>query len=398
MTQNGNAGQQGKRGAVMSRFVISGAVILILMFILAPPSAIAADQVYASVNDYGQNTTGSPHQFYPSAIVWGYDGSSWNNTGLGAIDAICSISLDRTNNVLYAAGATAGNGLVYKLENGSWTDMTGTLALENVSSLIQTNAGLFAAGYTASGDGRVYKYDSGWVDTGLTGVTNAGGFAADSSGALYVGGLDATGSYGVVEKYNGTHWSSAGLDVDTFGSIYALATDIAGNIYAGGNDTNYTNGLVYKLTGTSWDDTGLTGYTGVYSLATDGSGNVYAGGQDDLSGVGAVAKYNGSWTDLAIGIGMSNDTLEVNSLAVDASGKLYAGGETYDSYAFAYQYDGSWSQTGISDFDDTSSLTTGYSPSGGSSVPEPSAMVVSGLAIGLIGLIKRFRQVKGARA
>ena len=393
MNQKEREREKRKDGEVMKRFSVGvsgmiGVIVIIGMFCLAPPCAFAADQAYSSVNDYDAGTS----------QVYGYDGSGWSSTGLNAINEIYSVAWDRTNSIVYASGTTTGgNGLVYKRQSGTWTDISPTagLALANAYSVIKTQTGdLYTAGWSSSGDGRVYKNGgTGWVDTDLQNVMNAGSLAVDPSGNIYVGGKDATGAYGVVNKYSGGAWSLMNLGQNIFGEIYSLTVDSAGHVYVGGTDMDLTNGLVYKYDGT-WGDTGLTDYSSVYSLTADGSGNVYAGGETP-TGEGIVSKYSGSWTDLAITNGTSNDTLWVESVSVDSLGNLYAGGENYAGAPFIYENNGSWSDVGVPGASgEAYGLTTGFSPDGPSAVPEPFSMAVGGLAIGILELIKRSRRKK----
>jgi hypothetical protein len=273
---------------------------------------------------------------------------------------IYSTVTDHAGNVYTAGGFTDsfGEKAVYVFDNGSWSELGGSVAplhaKANIYSLAADPSGnIFAGGafYDASGHYYVAKWNgNSWSETGpSTSAQNFTGqifsLTSDKVGNIYAAGemIDSLGNY-YVSKFDGAQWHPLGTDSNSLranGIIYSIVSDANGNIYTAGHFTN-TSGKFYvaRWNGSNWSELGtgagaLNANDFINTLAIDARGNVYAAGNfKDSSGHQYVSKWDGSnWSELGTGAFALAANEMINTITIDAKGHLYAAGLFSDSTA-----------------------------------------------------------------
>lgn len=255
------------------------------------------------------------------------------------------------NNVPLAATA-AWNNYVFQ-KNG----------LFPVQIRADNSGNIYFTGYTFNNVGVVVKLNSlggiTWqkqiVDTGIATDCIVRNLAVDSSGNVIVVGYGSLAPfYSFIIKYdsNGTLQWQRQL-VETSGAAYGVITDSADAVYIGGVDSSGSNqyGYVakYNSSGTlQWQrklsDTSVGGFAYVQSLTKDSSNNIYAVGYGYNGSIyySTIVKYNSSGTiqwQRRYTISSAANA-GANDVAVDASNVYVVGTTGLNGYVLKYNSSG----------------------------------------------------------
>ncbi|MBP9702462.1 fibronectin type III domain-containing protein [Candidatus Woesebacteria bacterium] len=330
--------------------------------------------LFAGVSDAGGNTT-----------MWSHNGTSWTRMGGGGVNNSWGFfnlqsveTMTVSNGYLYAGtGVTvAGNALVWRFDGTSW-NMVGGNGLnsswavntyESVLSMVHYAGNLYVGLGTSANDAEVWRYNgSTWTQVGGDSLnsgwtTNFEGVYALAADSTYLyAALGNSTTDAEVWRYNGTVWSKIGGDGigSSWNTSYETAYSLGiynGNLIAGiGNST--TDAEVWSYNGSTWTKIGGDGVNSSWNtiyeqvnamIAYNGALVVGIGtGTDDAE----VWSYNGSaWTKIGgddVNSSWTAGTYEnVRSLVV-YNGDLYAavGDTAGDGEVWRYS-GGSWSQLG----------------------------------------------------
>ena len=296
-------------------------------------------------------------------FMWTYDGTSWTlmgggyvkkswgNYGIGSVNV-----MQKVGDYLYAGlGNSAGSALVWQFDGTTWQLIGGqginnswsAVTYEQVMSMASFQGKLIVGLGTSANDAEVWEWNgTSWAKIGgdsLNGGWTANFEEVDAMAAtdseLYVG-LGASTADGEVWRWNGTSWTKIGGDSLNGGwtNYVERVASIAihnGNIYAGlGSSTG--DGEIWEWNGTSWTKIGGDGVGGSWSTTTyqqiesmiSYDGKLYAG-LGNVTGAGTLWQWDGSaWTQIGgddINGSWTTGTYErVKTLAV-YNGDLYAG-------------------------------------------------------------------------
>lgn len=272
---------------------------------------------------YGTQSATGPYAGGQNALLVKYDSSGtaqWARTTTAGANASLfrAVTVDNAGNI-YAVGEQYGNGLYsYGTQN-----ITGTVASGN--------------------NGIIVKFDSTgaplWARTIAAGTSGSNffGIAADSSGNLYVAGLQNgngtytygtqncvgahTGSNAVVIKYDSSGtalWARTTATATNSSVFNSISVDSSGNIFAGGyqsgtgtfifgtqsatGSSTSNNPIIVKYTSTGtaqWAKTisAGSGNASYVSLKNDASGNVFAAGYQGGNGTYAYGLQTATGTN-----------------------------------------------------------------------------------------------------
>ncbi|HEV7454494.1 MAG TPA: LamG-like jellyroll fold domain-containing protein [Candidatus Saccharimonadales bacterium] len=317
--------------------------------------------------------------------VWTFTGATWTRIGGGGVNKSWGYfnlqdveSLVVAGDYLYAGtgNTVAGNALVWRFDGSSWQIMGGqginsswaALTYEDVMSLASYGGNLYAGLGTTANDAEVWKYN-GTIWTQIGGDSLNSGWTTNyeevysmiSFGGNLYAGLGNTATDADIYRWNGTTWTKIGGDGlnsswnTTYERVSAL-TVFGGQLYAGIGNT-VGDAEVYRWNGTTWTKIGGDGlnsswnlnYEQVESLSAY-NGKLYAGLGNSTADA-EVWEYNGTtWTQIG-GDGVNSSWLDgqyeqVRSMAT-YNGKLYAGlgnsagdGEVWELNS------GTWSRVG----------------------------------------------------
>jgi len=246
-------------------------------------------------------------------------------------------SVDTASGTYYTAGATAdgSSGTILKSTDGTnWTTQVSSGAKLNGISALDASV-VYAVG------------DSGTVQKTTNGGTNWSSQTTDSNYVLYgVNAVNATTAYAVgkngtegviLKTTDGTNWITTQTVADTPLNAISVAETDPNVAFAVGDGSV----IMQTTDGTTWIDAGFSGNGGgLNSVYAVSSTKAYAVGV-----IGSVARLNGgSWVDISSSIPTA-----------------------YQSYNF----------TGVSVF---------------VTVPEPSTIILSVLAVSVLAIIQRARR------
>jgi len=220
-----------------------------------------------------------------------FDGTTWNAVGttLTSMAALASSTfVDATDTVYVAAQTSGGAYTVYKnaataSSSTAWTTVGNTSFTGPTSSTIfglaltgDNNGHLYMAFRPTSGNGSnklmVIRYTSStnvWDTIGnqiSSGAADNMDIALNSTGKIYVAYHDAGASTNVVQKYDGTAWTTLGTYVNSGGGVYnslVISPTSGQPVLAYSTANTATSGTinVQKYTTTSLPVT-LTSFTG----------------------------------------------------------------------------------------------------------------------------------------
>lgn len=205
---------------------------------------------------------------------------------------------------------------------------------------IDGSANVYLSGFSSPSYLQIAKYDSAgsilWQRRLTSGA--ASGTAVDSSGNMYIAGVDNTGATkALTMKINSSAtilWQRRIASGSNLTYANSVSFDSSGNVYSCGywedSGTSKRYGFVVKYSSTGvlqWQRAlSSTGDIILYSSAVDSSGNVYIGGT--ANGNGCVLKYNSSgalqW-QRSISPGIN-----AISLTTDSKNNIYVSIDAYD--------------------------------------------------------------------
>ena len=323
-------------------------------------------KLYASL---GNNSPGD-------AVIWEYDGSTWQVVGGQGISGSWTVNTIETVNTMIAykgnlyvgLGFSAGDGDLWRYNGSTWTQVGGDAinlgggaswvgaAYENVHSLAVFNDKLYAGLGASAQDAEVWQYDGAttWTKIGGDGVGSSWAAAGNIEsvlsmvgyqGQLYAG-LGSSAGDGDVWRYNpgSNTWLQIGGDGLNSGwaggaieNVWALAVYDNQLVAGMGNTTGDAD--VWSYNGTIWAQLGGDGVNSGWGGASGFdrerirslvvyNGELYAAMGTD-TGDGEVWKHDGtSWTRVG-GSGL-NDSWAINTVEealtlATYKGKLYAG-------------------------------------------------------------------------
>ncbi len=311
-----------------------------------------------------------------NAMVWRFDGSTWQIVGGQGINGSWAAKtyenvlsmVSYGGNLYVGLGTTANDAEVWRWDGSTWLKIGGdslnngwTTNFEEVSSLATYGGNLYAGIGNSANDAEVWRWDgSTWLKIGGDSLNNGWttSFERVASMAVYGGnlyaGLGASANDAEVWSWNGSVWNKVGGDGvnSSWNTVYEQVESLMpynGELYAGlGNST--ADAEVWKYNGTTWTQIGGDGLNNGW---TDGqyeqtktlvvyNGKLYAGLGNSI-GDGEVWEFNsGNWSKIGgggINSGWAANIIEtVQSFSV-YKGKLYAGlGNTANSDAQIWSY------------------------------------------------------------
>ncbi len=294
-----------------------------------------------------------------------WDGANWSSAGAGfasgRVNALMTFD-PGTGRALYAGGsfhvAGGDNGnRIARWTGTSWaplgTGLTGG-ANTDVRALCEyddgtgnalyvggrfTTAGSVATSCIAKWDGSSWSSVGGGVAAGVsTRVEDLAVFDDGTGPKLYVAGSFATAGGNSIEgiaRWNGTSFSAVTPGA-TFGVVSALAGYDDGSgmqLYAAGTFSQiagFTTDCIARWNGTAWSAVGAAGPFSRFEtlrVFDDGTGaGLYAGG-NHLPGGSTIARWDGAWSPIAPGTGVSGSyTFALAEFDDGTIRALYAGG------------------------------------------------------------------------
>ena len=319
------------------------------------------------------------------ASLWTYDGSTWEWIGGGYVNkswggyGLQSVESTTTHKGKLYAGtgvSIAGNALVWEFDGSSWNliggqGINGSWApdiYENVFNLQSYRGNLYAGLGTSANDAEVWMYNgSVWSKVGGDGVNSSWGANYEAVNVLAVWGDDLYAGLGTsandaeVWKYDGSTWSKVGGDSlnSSWGANYESVISITvfqGNLYAG-LGTSANDAEVWKYDGSTWSKVGGdslnsswgANYEEVYIMRV--FDNKLTVGLGNSTGDGEIWQYDGTnWSQIGgdnINNSWADGTYEkVYSMAI-YNGRLYAGIGYTAGDGEVWEWDGTnWSQIG----------------------------------------------------
>lgn len=327
---------------------------------------VHGDKLYAGT---GISTAGN-------AMVWDFDGSTWNLVGGQGVNGSWAANTYETvtsmislRGALYVGlGITANDAEVWRYSGGTWTQIGGdslnsgwTTNFEEVNAMGVYNGQLAVGLGNSANDAEVWLWNgtawtkiggdslnSGWT-TNFERVVSM----ANYNGQLYAG-LGSSAGDAEVWRWNGTSWARVGGDAvnSSWNAVNYEQVDSMivynGRLYAG-LGTGTGDAQVWEYNGTSWTQIGGDDLNGSWTVALYErvrtmavyNGDLYAG-LGNTAGDGEVWRYNGSSWSMIGGDSMSsswtNAIEEVQSFS-PYKGKLYAGtGNTANADAMVWSY------------------------------------------------------------
>lgn len=331
--------------------------------------------VESSTTSDGKLYVGTGVTIAGSAMVWQFDGTSWQIIGgqgvrgSWAFDTYENVhTLQSFNGELYAGiGSSANDAEVWRYNGTSWTQVGGdslnggwTTNFEAVFSLTPFQGRLYAGLGASGNDAEVWSWDgSTWTKVGGDSLND--GWTTNFEivyamtvyeGQLYAG-LGNSRNDAEVWRFNGTAWTKIGGDGvsgswdSEFEEVYVMRI-YDGQLYAGlGRGTG--DAELWRYDGTDWEKIGGDAINGSWPDGTNErvrSMAIYNGslfvGLGDSAGDGEVWEYDGvNWTKIG-GNGLNSGwttTIENVGTLIDYRGKLYAGtGTTANADALVWSY------------------------------------------------------------
>ncbi len=299
--------------------------------------SMVGSTLFAGVSDAGGN-----------AYAWTYNGSSWTRMGGGGINNSWGFfnlqsveTMTVSNGYLYAGtGLTvAGNALVWRFDGSTWNmvggnglnSSWGVNTYESVLSMVHYAGNLYVGLGTGANDAEVWRWNgSTWTQVGGDSLnsgwtTNFEGVYALAADSTYLyAALGNSTTDAEVWRYNGTIWSKIGGDGvgSSWNTSYETAYSLAiynGALIAGiGNST--TDAEVWSYNGTTWSKIGGDGVSSSWNTSYEQ--------------INAMIVYNGA---LITGIGTGTDDAEVWSYNGTAWSKI--GGDDVSSSWTAGTYE-----------------------------------------------------------
>lgn len=342
-------------------------------------SGLKSAQTLARAGDYLY--AGTSGTAAGSALVWRFDGSTWNligGQGLNsswAADTYESVaSMTSYNGQLYVGiGTSTDEAEVWTWNGSTWSQMGGdslnsgwTTGYESVTALYVTNGKLYAGIGTDSNDGELWEWNgSAWLKTGGDGVASSWSLGLDlvknitSIGTTMYVGLGTGSADGEVWSYNGSTWTKIGGDGVNSSWTHYLVEDLEvynGQLYASTGYVSSGEGEVWLWNGSNaWTMVGGDGVNSSWADSTFESarslavynGQLYAG-LGNTSGDADVWAYDGStWTRIGGNnvVGSYGDVTHDDVWALESyKGKLYAAlGSSLNSDASIW----SWGNNGF---------------------------------------------------
>ncbi|MCW1907726.1 MAG: LamG domain-containing protein [Candidatus Saccharibacteria bacterium] len=313
---------------------------------------VSGDKLYAGT---GIATAGT-------ALVWEYDGSTWNLIGGQGVNSSWAAYTYETittmislgGNLYVGLGTTANDAEVWRWNGTTWTQIGGdslnsgwTTNYEEVTAMAIYNSQLVIGLGNSANDAEVWQWNgAAWtkiggdsLNSGWTTNFERVAAMANYNGQLYAG-LGSSAGDAEVWRWNGTSWARVGGDAvnSSWDAINYEHVDAMivynGRLYAG-LGTSTGDAQVWEYNGTAWTKMGgddlndswtVALYERVRTLVVY-NGDLYAG-LGNTAGDGEVWKYNGTtWSVVAgdsLNSSWTNAIEEVLSFS-PYKGKLYAG-------------------------------------------------------------------------
>lgn len=340
------------------------------------------------VGDYlyaGTGRTVNANRNITGALVWQYDGISWDNVPVGGMGINGSWdsttmeheyvhSMTSYNGKLYVGlGSSTNDAEVWSFDNVDTWELVGGDAVagwgtgfEQVNALISYEDYLYAGLGTGAGDGEVWRYNEtiGWecIANGNASSEGASGWTSALNSitamTIYDGKLHVGTGNGNDEAdvwvYDGSSWSKL-RDSTSFSAGYNDVESMAvykGDLYVGFG-AGISEADVWKYNGSDWaqiggDGTGETtntyGWDSTYERVRSMvvyNGELYAS-LGDTTGDGEVWKYNGTeWTRIggdATKQGWNATVEYVNDLHVYKGKLIAATGYSVNADAMVWSY------------------------------------------------------------
>jgi hypothetical protein len=314
-------------------------------------SATANDKLYVGT---GFSAPGN-------AMVWEYNGSSWQIIGGQGINGSWTadtyenvLTLQQYNGQLYAGlGTTANDAEVWRYDGSSWSQVGGDsiggswgTGYEAVQVLAVYDGQLYAGLGNSTGDAEVWRFNgSAWTKVGGDGLSSSWPAGYENvltmvayKGELYAG-LGATTGDAEVWRFNGSSWSKVGGDGLSSSWNVGYEEVLTMRVYreklVAGIGSGTGDAQLWTYDGTIWAQIGGDDINGSWPAATYErvrAATVYNGelyvGLGDTAGDSEVWRYNGTtWTKVAgnsLNSGWGN-TIEYVTTLTDYKGKLFAG-------------------------------------------------------------------------
>ncbi|TXH60523.1 MAG: hypothetical protein E6Q84_04515 [Thiothrix sp.] len=315
-----------------------------------------------------------------NAMVWRYDGSSWEIVGGQGVNSSWAVNtyesvlsmVHYAGNLYVGLGVSANDAEVWRFNGTSWSQVGGdslnsgwTTNFEGVYALAADSTYLYAALGNSTTDAEVWRYNgTAWTKIGGDGLSSSWNTSYETAYSLgiyngnLVAGIGNSTGDAEVWSWNGTVWSKIGGDgvSSSWNTSYEQVNAMIAynSTLVVGLGTSTDDAEVWSWNGTTWtkiggDDVNSSWTAGTYenvrSLVTY-NGDLYAA-VGDTAGDGEVWKYSGgSWSQLGgdgLNSGWDPNVIEYVSAFSVYKGKLYAGtgnGANIDAAIWSYGNNG----------------------------------------------------------